>query len=231
MFTRISGRYDLLNTLMTGGMHYRWKALAADVAARGQKGPGLDIATGTGDLAFSLARRAGIRGVAALDFSEGMLRVGRAKARKKSTGRNVDFILGDAMDLPFPDDSFASVTTGFSLRNVADVSRVLAEVLRVLVPGGRLVILEMTPLEKGGLFNRLFRLYFHGAVPWLGKLAAGEQEAYTYLPRSVDIFLDAKALAAAMRQAGFTDVRYKKVGMGTVALHTGVKPTPSPKGG
>lgn len=230
MFTRISGRYDLLNTLMSGGMHHRWRALATRIAARGQEGIGLDVATGTGDLAFSLARRPGIRQVTALDFSEGMLRIGRAKGLKKRTGSKVDFVWGDAMDLPFPDDTFVSATTGFSLRNVADVPRVLTEVRRVLKSGGRLVILEMTPLRKHGLFNRLFRFYFHGVVPWIGKIAAGESEAYTYLPRSVDIFLTADTLANVLRQAGFTDVRYKKVGFGTVALHTGVKPLPPKEG-
>ncbi len=223
MFTRISRRYDLLNTLMTGGMHYRWKARATAIAARGQEGLGLDVATGTGDLAFSLAGRPGIRAVAALDFSPGMLRVALGKAGKRRTGDKVSFVWGDAMELPFAKNTFAAVTTSFSLRNVADVPQVLREVRRVLKPGGRFVILEMTPLAPGP-FNRLFRLYFHGFVPWMGRLVAGEREAYTYLPRSVDIFMTAQELAGAMREAGFSDVRYRKAALGTVALHTGVKP-------
>jgi demethylmenaquinone methyltransferase/2-methoxy-6-polyprenyl-1,4-benzoquinol methylase len=136
----------------------------------------------------------------------------------------VGFLRADALALPFPDSSFACVTTGFSLRNVADVRRCLAEMARVVQPGGRIAILEMTPLPSHGLFLRLFRLYFHGLVPWMGQIVAGDRAAYTYLPRSVDGFLAADPLARLMEEVGLAEVRYRRLGWGTVALHVGRRP-------
>lgn len=221
MFSRISHRYDLLNNVMSGGMHYRWKALTARFASESLIGPALDVASGTGDIAFALARQPGITDVTGLDFSSGMVNLASQKAVERSEPRPVSFLLGDALALPFPDRLFACATTGFSLRNVVDIHRCVAEMARVVRPGGRVALLEFTPLPPGGLFPRLFRLYFHGFVPLVGRILAGDSEAYTYLPRSVDGFVTAPDLARIMEDVGLQNVRFRRYGMGTVALHVG----------
>ena len=223
LFSRIAGRYDLLNSVMTARMHYRWKALTAQLAAAGVQGPALDVATGTGDIAFGLARRPGVSQVVGVDFAPPMLAIARRRAGAQRRGVPVGFVLGDALTLPFPDASFGCVTTGFSLRNVASVERLLQEMYRILVVGGRLCVLETTPVEPQGISPRLFRFYFHRVVPLMGALLAGDREAYTYLPRSVDRFPKAEGLAYHIRQAGFAQVSYTLVGLGTVAIHLGVK--------
>ena len=132
-------------------------------------------------------------------------------------------LLGDALTLPFPNATFACATTGFGLRNVASMEQMLREVHRVLVPGGRFCVMETTPVPPGGVASRIFRFYFLRVVPLLGALLAGDREAYTYLPRSVEGFPSAEVLAAMMRQAGFVQVGYSLVGFGTVAIHQGIK--------
>ena len=224
LFSRIAGRYDLLNSVMTARMHYRWKALTARLAAEGVQGEALDVATGTGDLAFRLAPWEGIRRVVGVDFAPPMVAIAQRRAAARRRGAPICFLLGDALSLPFPDASFACVTTGFSLRNVTSVEELLRESHRVLVSGGRLCILETTPVEGHGLFPRAFRFYFHRVVPLLGALLVGDREAYTYLPRSVDRFPNTERLAEMMRGAGFTQVTYRQVGLGTIAIHRGVKP-------
>ena len=223
LFSRIAGRYDLLNSVMTGRLHYRWKSRTARLAAQEQAGDALDIATGTGDLAFRLSRQPGVRRVAAVDFAPPMLAIAQRRAAARRRGSPVAVLLGDALTLPFPDATFACATTGFSLRNVASVEQMLREVHRVLAPGGRVGILETTPVAPRGVASRLFRFYFLRVVPWLGALLAGDREAYTYLPQSVEVFPPAEELAAMLRQAGFAQVRYTLVGFGTVAIHQGIK--------
>ena len=243
LFARIAGRYDLMNSLMTGGMHHRWKRRTARVAARGLAGPALDIATGTGDLAFALARQPGIDRAVGVDLLPEMLALGRKKNRatinqaaiNRATPNQttlqathnagaVGFLLGDALALPFPDHRFACATAGFSLRNMPDLPQALAEMARVVRPGGRVATLELTPMTGRGVKSRLFRLYFHRLVPLIGQLVAGDRAAYTYLPQSVDYFLQADRLAALFRAAGLVDVGYRKLGLGAVAVHWGVKP-------
>ena len=223
MFARISERYDLMNTLMTGGLHLRWKEKTARLTAGGLTGKALDVATGTGDLAFSLARCPGIDGAVGVDLLPQMISLAREKARAKDLEHKTTFLLGDAHALPFPDNSFACATAGFSLRNMSNLDRALAEMVRVVRPGGRVSTLELTPMRPGGL-AALMRIYTQGLVPILGKLVARDRAAYTYLPQSVDHFLDAGTLAGRFQNVGLTGVSYRRLGFGAVTLHWGDKP-------
>jgi demethylmenaquinone methyltransferase/2-methoxy-6-polyprenyl-1,4-benzoquinol methylase len=223
LFARIAGRYDLMNSLMTGGMHHRWKRNAARTTAAGLAGPALDIATGTGDLAFALVRQPGIEKAVGVDLLPEMLTLARGKQGQRGEGQQTTFLQGDALRLPFPDGAFACATAGFSLRNMPDLPQAIAEMARIVRPGGRVTTLELTPMGPG-LRAGLFRLYFHGVVPIVGQLVAGDRSAYTYLPRSVDYFLQADRLAALFMEVGLAEVGYRKLGFGTVAIHYGTKP-------
>ena len=223
MFARISPRYDLMNSLMTGGMHHRWKRAAARFTAAGLRGSALDIATGTGDLAFALAKIPGVSPVVGVDLLPEMLTIARGKrASISGAGPAAEFAVGDALRLPFADSTFCCATAGFSLRNMADVPAAIAEMARVVAPGGRVTTLELTPMPPG-LRAALGRIYFHHLVPLLGQVVAGDRSAYTYLPNSVDYFLTADGLAEVYRAAGLIDVGYCRLWMGGVALHYGVK--------
>lgn len=216
MFDRISPRYDVMNRIMTACQDIRWRRLAIEKANLPEGGRLLDIACGTGDLAFAGLRRNPAL-VAAADFSLQMVRLGREKLNGR---RRVHFLGADGLCMPFAENSFDAVVTGFSMRNVADVAAFIAEMRRVVRPGGRVVILEITPF-KAPLLQKLFRFYFHRIVPWLGGLISGDREAYSYLPQSVEIFLSAEALKMVMQQAGLARVAYRKLSFGTVALHWG----------
>ena len=208
MFDRIAPVYDLMNRVMTAGLDGRWRRLTAEVVVR----PGdrvLDACCGTGDLALA-AGRAGGR-VVGLDFSERMLE----RARRKSAA--IEWVRGDLLDLPFEDESFDAATVGFGVRNVADLERSLRELRRVLRPGGRLGILEIT--KPRGPLRLFYRLWFDGIVPLLGKLLRGGS-AYTYLPASVRRFPGPDDLAALLERAGFADVSFRLLAGGIVALHT-----------
>jgi demethylmenaquinone methyltransferase/2-methoxy-6-polyprenyl-1,4-benzoquinol methylase len=211
MFDRISPVYDVMNHAMTAGLDRRWRRLAAATVVR----PGdavLDACCGTGDLAIA-AERAGGR-VTGLDFSEQML----VRARGKS--ESVEWVLGDVTALPFDDSSFDAVTVGFGIRNVPELDVGLAELARVLRPGGRVACLEITRPE--GMLKPFFRLWFDGLVPLAGKVLPGGR-AYSYLPASVRRFPGPSDLAAAFGRAGFDGVGWKLMGGGIVALHVGTK--------
>jgi demethylmenaquinone methyltransferase / 2-methoxy-6-polyprenyl-1,4-benzoquinol methylase len=221
MFDRIAGVYDLMNTAMTAGLHHRWRERAAD---RTELGPGdlaLDACCGTGDLAFELARRVEPAGrVIGSDFSESMLDL----ARKKAAARGVDsvrFEFGDTLALSYDDQTFDAVTVGFGVRNLADLDRGIAELSRVLKPGGRLVILEITNPRRPPL-STFFSLWFDRIVPLLGTLA-GDRDAYTYLPESVKRFPPPEGLALIMDRAGLEAIRYTVLAGGIIAIHSGAK--------
>jgi demethylmenaquinone methyltransferase/2-methoxy-6-polyprenyl-1,4-benzoquinol methylase len=210
MFDRIAPVYDVMNRVMTAGLDVRWRKLAAAAAVR----PGdrvLDAACGTGDLAIA-DLKAGAGKVTGLDFSEEML----ARARKKAP---LEWIQGDMLALPFAGGTFDAATVGFGVRNVADLEVALRELRRVLRPGGRLAILEIT--QPRGPLRHFFHLWFDKVVPLLGKVLPGGS-AYSYLPASVKRFPDADALAALLRECGFAHVSYRLLGGTIVALHTGV---------
>ena len=227
LFARISRHYDLMNDLMTLGMHRGWKRRTASLATQSIPGPALDVSTGTGDLALRLSRLPGTGTVVALDLLPEMIAIARGRATKIHD-HGIGLIVGDALSLPFPDGSFSCSTAGFSLRNMPDVRRAIGEMARVVRPGGRVALLELSPMETG-LKSSLFRAYFHGLVPLIGKLVARDRSAYTYLPQSVDRFYDAEELAAILRDAGLESVDYLRLGFGTVCIHWGDKPARVPE--
>jgi demethylmenaquinone methyltransferase/2-methoxy-6-polyprenyl-1,4-benzoquinol methylase len=220
MFDRIVRRYDTMNRLMTGGMDVRWRRAAARAAIGAGAERVLDLATGTGDLAIELARQ-GVPTVLGVDFSGDMLGAARDKLRRADE-RHVRLARGNAMQLPFAPGAFDAVTVAFGLRNMPDYAGAVVEMARMLKPGGRLVILEMTPLRQP-LMNRVFGIYFERVVPLVGGLVSGDLDAYRYLPRSVNTFPPADELARIMRDAGLRNVRYELFALGTVALHVGIK--------
>jgi demethylmenaquinone methyltransferase / 2-methoxy-6-polyprenyl-1,4-benzoquinol methylase len=220
MFDRISGSYDRLNDLMTAGLHHRWRDLAVLVAQVGSGCSALDVCCGTGDMAFALRRAVGPSGrVVGLDFSADMLDVARDKC-----GRNqayAEFTQGDVLALPFGPAAFDACTVGFGIRNVPDIVRAFSEMRRVCRPGGRVVCLEITQ-PTIPVFREFYALWFRRAVPVLGRLAAGDDSAYTYLPASVLRFPSPVVLKGMMEQAGLRNVRYQILAGGIIALHYGV---------
>jgi demethylmenaquinone methyltransferase / 2-methoxy-6-polyprenyl-1,4-benzoquinol methylase len=221
MFSRISRRYDLMNGVMTLGMHHSWRRVAARQTIASPDGPALDLATGTGDLAIDLAEVHPHRTVVGADFSLGMLSVAREKIQGLDETRRVRLLAADALALPFATRTFACVTSAFLLRNLADLEQGLREMRRVTRPGGRVVALEITQMRAPG-FTTLFRLYFHHVVPWIGQLVGGDREAYSYLPQSVDRFVTPNELVALMGKVGLRGVTYRRLGLGTVTIHTGI---------
>jgi len=221
MFSRIARRYDLMNGLMTLGMHHNWRRVAARQTIASPDGPALDLATGTGDLAIDLAEVHPHRTVVGADFSLGMLAVARDKLDGLDEARRVRLMAADALALPFATRAFACVTSAFLLRNLADLEQGLREMRRVTRPGGRVVALEITQMRAPG-FTALFRLYFHHVVPWIGQLVGGDREAYSYLPQSVDRFVTPGELVTLMQKVGLRGVTYRRLGLGTVTIHTGI---------
>jgi len=214
MFDRIAGYYDRMNAVMTAGLDRRWRERAADLAAVGPGDRVLDVATGTGDLAIELADRVGPEGeVVGSDFSEEMLALARGKDPR------VRWEWANALELPYPDDAFDAVTVGFGARNFSDLERGIAEMARVVRPGGRVVILEITTPQRPPL-SWFFAMWFDRVVPLLGRFAA-DPDAYAYLPSSVKRFPDAHALAATLDRAGLRPVRWLVTAGGIIAIHFG----------
>ncbi len=228
MFDRIAGLYDRMNSVMTAGLHHRWRRRAADLAAVGTGDRALDVATGTGDLAFELARRVVPGGeIVATDFSEKMLAIARGKALSSPGGGAlpdglVRFETANALALPYRDDEFDAATVGFGARNFSDLEAGLREMARVVRPGGRVVVLEITTPQRPPL-STFFGLWFDRVVPALGRLA-GDPQAYSYLPSSVKRFPAPAELAAAMSRCGLAEIRYVVTAGGIIALHVGVVP-------
>ncbi|MGH2859933.1 MAG: bifunctional demethylmenaquinone methyltransferase/2-methoxy-6-polyprenyl-1,4-benzoquinol methylase UbiE [Solirubrobacteraceae bacterium] len=223
MFDRIAGVYDRLNSVMTAGLHHRWRQRAVELADVGSGSRVLDVATGTGDLAFALAEAIGPSGqVVGADFSEQMLRIARNKAAAGSVGpasASVRFEQANALLLPHAADEFDAATVGFGVRNFSDLDQGLRELARVVRPGGRVVILEMTTPQRPPL-STFFKLWFDRVVPVLGR-AAGDSDAYTYLPNSVRRFPRPEELAGRMADVGLGEIRYVLTAGGIIALHVG----------
>jgi len=218
LFGQIAPRYDLMNRLMTGGRDVAWRRLVIREAQLPRGGHLLDIATGTGDIALEALRQVGDLQVVGADFSLAMM----LRGKDKPDAERIRWMAADTLALPFPADTFDAVASGFMLRNVIDVPGSLAEQLRVTKAGGRMVCLEISRPPRN-LLLPFYRFYFHRIVPLVGQIVSGNRGAYTYLPQSADEFLSPDELAELMRQAGWRDVRYRRLMMGTVALHTGIK--------
>jgi demethylmenaquinone methyltransferase/2-methoxy-6-polyprenyl-1,4-benzoquinol methylase len=220
LFNRISGAYDLLNDVISVGMHHSWRKRAADVAAVGPGDRVLDVAAGTGDLTIELSRRVSPGGeVIGCDFSEGMLEKARAKAP------DLRFELADALALPYTDDEFDASTVGFGARNFSDLELGLSEMARVVRPGGHVVVLDFTSPTRP-LFSMFFRVWFDRLVPALGRI--GQQgRAYSYLAKSVRRYPSADGVAAAMSRCGLSEIRYIVTGGGIVTIHAGLVTDPS----
>ncbi|HEX5368442.1 MAG TPA: bifunctional demethylmenaquinone methyltransferase/2-methoxy-6-polyprenyl-1,4-benzoquinol methylase UbiE [Dehalococcoidia bacterium] len=223
MFGRIAGRYDLMNRLLSLGMDGGWRKLAAKEADLRPGDRALDVASGTGDLAFEMAKRVGDRGfVVGLDITHEMLVLGHAKSVERNE-HGVDHHEGDAMNLPYADRSFRAATMAFGGRNVPDLTGAFREMTRVLQPGGRVVFLELNRPKLPG-FKQLFDWYFHTFSPLVGGLISGDRSAYEYLPRSVDKFEDVEDIKKCMVAAGLRDVRVHALMFGVANVHIGTRP-------
>jgi demethylmenaquinone methyltransferase / 2-methoxy-6-polyprenyl-1,4-benzoquinol methylase len=221
MFDRIAGRYDLLNSVMTAGLHHRWRQRAADRTCLGPGDSALDVCCGTGDLALELAGRVAPGGhVVGCDFSEPMLDLAREKAAAAGAV-GVRFEWADALELPYDEGRFDAATVGFGVRNLSDLDRGLAELTRVLRPGGRLVVLEITQPTRPPLAT-FYSLWFDRVVPVLGRLTS-DPEAYSYLPESVRGFPPPAELAAKMEAAGLERIRWTVLAGGIIAIHSGTR--------
>jgi demethylmenaquinone methyltransferase / 2-methoxy-6-polyprenyl-1,4-benzoquinol methylase len=217
MFDRVSRFYDLINSVMSAGLHHAWRVRAADIAEVGPGDRVLDVAAGTGDLTIELSKRVGPAGeVVGVDISEGMLALAREKAPE------IRFEHGSALDLPYANGEFAAATTGFAARNFSDLRRGLAEMRRVVRPGGRVVVLDFTTPTRPPL-SWFFQLWFDRIVPLLGRFS-DDPDAYNYLPNSVKRFPPPERLAAELADVGLTDVRWMVTAGGIVTVHSGVVP-------
>ncbi len=218
MFDAIAERYDLMNRVMTFGQDQKWRRFVVEKAGEPGNGRVLDLATGTGDIAALIALKHPEAEVTGADFSLNMLN----EAKKRFAATTISWKQCDANELPFEDETFQAVTFGYLLRNVDDVLKVLKEVRRVLVPGGRVVCLDTTPPEKN-LMYPFVHVYLKHGIPVLGKMIADDESAYAYLTGSTMGFYSADALEGLFLEAGFTDVGYKKFMFGTIGVHWGTR--------
>jgi demethylmenaquinone methyltransferase / 2-methoxy-6-polyprenyl-1,4-benzoquinol methylase len=219
MFARIAGNYDLMNRLMTGGQDVTWRRYVIHKAQLPVDGHLLDIATGTGEIALEgLALVPGLQAVGG-DFTVEMMQIGR----QIPVRRAIRWVGADTLALPFPDNYFDAVTSGFLMRNVIDVQKAFMEQMRVTRPGGRIVVLESSP-PKNNLLKPFILMHLNYIIPLLGRIVTGDAAAYRYLPDSTQQFRDPDSLAAVMSQVGLTDVSYQLFMFGTIAVHSGQKP-------
>ncbi|MGR3292372.1 MAG: bifunctional demethylmenaquinone methyltransferase/2-methoxy-6-polyprenyl-1,4-benzoquinol methylase UbiE [Paracoccaceae bacterium] len=222
VFTNVASKYDVMNDVMSGGVHRIWKSAMMDWLAPRSGHRLLDVAGGTGDIAFRFLKRAPKANAVVLDLTESMLVAGRKRAEADRLATRLDWIVGDAMALPFEDNSFDVYTISFGIRNVTRIDDALLEAYRVLRPGGRLMVLEFSQLPNA-MMQKAYDLYSFNVIPQLGKLIANDRDSYQYLVESIRKFPDQKAFAKMIRDAGFEQVKYRNMTMGVAALHSGWK--------
>ena len=222
VFTNVASKYDIMNDVMSMGIHRVWKDALMDwlVPRDGQRL--LDVAGGTGDVAFRFLGRAPGASATVLDMTESMLIEGQKRAEAAQMAEKLDWIVGDAMALPFEDNTFDRYTISFGIRNVTRIPDALSEAFRVLRPGGRLMVLEFSQLPNDGL-QKLYDLYSFNVIPRMGQLIAGDRDSYQYLVESIRRFPDQETFAEMIRDAGFEQVSYRNLSMGIAALHSGWK--------
>ncbi len=222
VFSRVAGRYDLMNDLMSGGVHRLWKDAMMDWLNPRDGQKLLDVAGGTGDVSFRFLKRAPGAHATVLDMTEPMLIEGRKRAEAERLADRLDWVVGDAMALPFKDNSFDVYTISFGIRNVTRISDALKEAHRVLRPGGRLMVLEFSRIPND-LVQWIYDRYSFGVIPALGQMVTGDRASYQYLVESIRKFPDQDTFAAMIRAAGFAQVKYRNLTMGVAALHSGWK--------
>ena len=222
VFTSVASKYDVMNDLMSVGIHRLWKDAMMDWLAPRPGQALLDVAGGTGDISFRFLKRAGHGHATVLDLTEPMLVEGRKRAEAEDLADSLDWIVGDAMALPFPDNSFDVYTISFGIRNVTRPQQALTEAFRVLKPGGRLMVLEFSQLPNDGL-QKLYDLYSFNVIPRMGHLVAGDRDSYQYLVESIRRFPDQDSFLAMIRAAGFEQAKYRNLSLGIAALHSGWK--------
>lgn len=222
VFTRVASKYDVMNDVMSVGVHRLWKDAMMDWLAPRDGQRLLDVAGGTGDISFRFLKRAPAAQATVLDLTESMLIEGRQRAEAESLSDKLDWIVGDAMALPFDDNSFDVYTISFGIRNVTRIQDALDQAYRVLKPGGRLMVLEFSQLPNPAM-QWAYDRYSFNVIPVMGQIVAGDRDSYQYLVESIRKFPDQETFAAMIRQAGFAQVKYRNLTMGVAALHSGWK--------
>ncbi|NND22203.1 MAG: bifunctional demethylmenaquinone methyltransferase/2-methoxy-6-polyprenyl-1,4-benzoquinol methylase UbiE [Silicimonas sp.] len=222
VFTNVASKYDVMNDVMSVGIHRLWKDAMMDWLAPRNGQRLLDVAGGTGDIALRFLKRAPEAEAVVLDMTESMLIEGRQRADATAMADRLDWTVGDAMALPFEDSSFDVYTISFGIRNVTRINDALSEAYRVLRPGGRLMVLEFSQLPNDGL-QSLYDLYSFNVIPRMGQVIAGDRDSYQYLVESIRRFPDQETFAGMIRAAGFGQVKYRNLSLGIAALHSGWK--------
>ncbi|MGB4827875.1 MAG: bifunctional demethylmenaquinone methyltransferase/2-methoxy-6-polyprenyl-1,4-benzoquinol methylase UbiE [Paracoccaceae bacterium] len=222
VFSRVASKYDVMNDLMSGGVHRLWKDAMMDWLAPRPGQRLLDVAGGTGDVAFRFLKRAPGAAAVVCDMTEPMLIEGRKRAEAEKMAASLDWVVGDAMALPFESNSFDVYTISFGIRNVTRIANALAEAYRVLRPGGRLMVLEFSQIPND-LMQKAYDLYSFNVIPVMGQIVAGDRDSYQYLVESIRKFPDQETFAGMIRAAGFGQVKYRNMTMGIAALHSGWK--------
>ena len=222
VFTSVASKYDIMNDVMSGGVHRIWKDAMMDWLAPRPGQRLLDVAGGTGDIAFRFLKRAGVGSAVVLDLTENMLTEGRKRAEAEQLATSLDWVVGDAMALPFADSSFDVYTISFGIRNVTRPQQALNEAFRVLKPGGRLMVLEFSQLPNP-LLQKAYDLYSFNVIPRMGQMIAGDRDSYQYLVESIRKFPDQDTFLGMVRVAGFGNAKYRNLTLGVAALHSGWK--------
>jgi demethylmenaquinone methyltransferase/2-methoxy-6-polyprenyl-1,4-benzoquinol methylase len=222
VFSSVASKYDIMNDVMSGGVHRIWKDAMMDWLAPHPGQRLLDVAGGTGDISFRFLKRAGSGHSTVLDITESMLVEGRKRAEAESMHDQLDWVVGDAMALPFPDNTFDVYTISFGIRNVTRPQEALNEAFRVLRPGGRLMVLEFSQLPNP-MMQKAYDAYSFNVIPRMGQIIAGDRDSYQYLVESIRNFPDQETFLGMVRAAGFDNAKYRNLTLGVAALHSGWK--------